>query len=434
MPQLPHSLRKVLPGAGEREPIQALRLLCWLRVIAIASQSCVIAFVHYGLGIALPLAPLAFTLAALAVWNLLVSMRIRRNTGVRHAEVALNLAVDALAFTSVIYFTGGAENPFVSLYLLPISLAAASLPAAYAWLVGATCAAGYTLLLIRNVPLPSVDHRFGGDFDLHVAGMWVNFLVAAVLIVFFVGRIARLLRQRDQELARMREEALRDEQLVELGTLAAGTAHDLNTPLSTLALLVEEIGETLPDSAAEPCLDAMNEQIETISRRLEKLASDVGADRSERARCTSLTGFVDELMRRWRESHPGIQISTRFDTPAPDVDIVAEATIERAIRNVLDNAAQAAAESRGAVDVAIRCRGDRLVIVVRDDGPGLAAAVAHDVGARIVSTKRRGLGIGLLLSRACLERFGGCLEIKNRAAGGVEASIELPLDGLLAHG
>jgi two-component system sensor histidine kinase RegB len=372
-------------------------------------------------------------LCALAAWNVLVGVRITRNTEVHHAEVALNLVVDAVAFTSVIYFTGGPTNPFVSLYLLPISLAAASLPAAYAWVIGGVCASGYSLLLLRHVPLPTVHQRFGGDFDLHIAGMWVNFLVAAVLIVFFVGRIARLLRRRDKQLAKMREETLRDQQLVELGTLAAGAAHELNTPLSTLALLVEELEETLSEPGARPCLDSMNEQIETISQRLSKLAREVGAERSERASCMSLREFLDSLVQRWRDTHPEIVLTAHYDLRDPDLDIVAEATIEQAIRNVLDNASQAIAAKGGEIDVTVSCRLEQLTIAIADNGPGLSASIQHDIGAKIVSTKKRGLGIGLLLSRASLERFGGRLQLRNRPSGGVEARIQVPLKGLLAH-
>jgi two-component system, sensor histidine kinase RegB len=433
MPQQTSPIRNWLLGSSDAEPVQILRLLFWLRVVAIASQSTVILFVHFGLGIELPLGPLAATLCALAAWNVFVRFRIRKSTEVRHEEVALNLLVDAIAFTSVIYWTGGPTNPFVSLYLLPISLAAASLPAVFAWFVGIACASGYTLLLLRYVPLPSVHQRFGGDFDLHVSGMWVNFLVAAALIVFFVGRMARFLRQRDQQLAKLREDALRDQQLVELGTLAAGAAHELNTPLSTLALLVEELGETADDLARRHCLNVMNEQIDMISRRLSKLALDVGAQKSESARCVSVRQFLRSLVQSWREAYPEIRLTMHYDLPARDMDIVAEATIERAIRNVLDNAAQAAATTgAGNVAISVGYRGEELTIAVADDGPGLPAAVRDGVGARILSTKKRGLGIGLLLSRASLERFGGRLQLQNRPSGGVEARIQLPLRGLLA--
>jgi two-component system sensor histidine kinase RegB len=415
------SLVGVAGGSG------ALRLLFWLRIVAIASQLLAIGFVEYVLDTSLPLRELGLTIGALALWNVLSYRPARANRRVQDAEVALHLAVDIAALTSVLYFTGGSTNPFVSLYLVPISLAATSLPAVFAWLVGALCGVGYSFLWWRSVPLPSVD------FDLHLTGMWVNFGIAAVLIVLFVGRMARLVRERDRELAAMRETALRDHQIVELGTLAAGTAHELNTPLSTLAILVEELDETATDPTQKQQLRVMMGEIEIINERLNRIAGGVGAERSAGSRHVVLRAFLDEIMEQWSNAHPEIQLAVAFEMPGGGAQIVAEATIEQAIRNVLDNAAHATLANRGdRIEVLVSLRGTHLEIAVTDDGEGLDPAVRDEVGLKIVSTKERGLGIGLLLSRAALQRFGGRLELENRPAGGVEAQIHLPLDELLA--
>ncbi len=420
-------------AANGSEPIDALRLLFWLRVLAIGSQATIVAFVHFVLDIHLPLLPLAITIGALTAWNAVTFGRLRSDRKAGHLEVVLHLLVDVAAFTSVIYLTGGPTNPFVSFYLVPISLAATSLPAAYAWLVGAVCGAGYSLLWLRHVPLPSVHGRFGGDFDLHVAGMWVNFLVAAALIVIFVGRMATLVRRRDRELAAMREAALRDQQIVELGTLAAGTAHELNTPLSTLALLVEELDETSTDVEHKARLRVMMEEIGVINRRLNRIAGGVDAARSEGARSMRLTAFVRNLLDQWANAHPEIELAPSFTPPADDPQIVAEVTIEQAIRNVLDNAAHATLANGGnRVDVAVECSAASLTMAVTDHGVGLDPEVRDEIGLKIVSTKERGLGIGLLLSRAALQRFGGRLQLTSAAAGGVEAQIHLPLNELSA--
>jgi two-component system sensor histidine kinase RegB len=263
--------------------------------------------------------------------------------------------------------------------------------------------------------------------------MWVNFGIAAVLIVLFVGRMARLVRERDRELAAMREATLRDQQIIELGTLAAGTAHELNTPLSTLAILVEELDETATDPEQKKQLRVMMEEISVINERLNRIAGGVGADRSAGARHVALDAFLDELIAQWSEAHPEIELGVSFDALDEHARIVAEATIEQAIRNVLDNAAHATLANGGnRIEVFVSQRGTRLEIAVTDHGAGLDPAVRDEVGLKIVTTKQRGLGIGLLLSRAALQRFGGRLELKNRPAGGVEAHILLPLDELLA--
>jgi two-component system, sensor histidine kinase RegB len=402
-------------------------------MVAIASQVAAIALAHFVLDGPLPLRELGLAIGALALWNVLNYGPVHARRDVHDAEVALHLAVDIAVFTAVLYFTGGPTNPFVSLYLVPISLAATSLPTRFAWLTVAMCGAGYTLLWWRSVPLPPVHVRFGTEFDLHLAGMWINFVIAAVLIVSFVGRMAWLVRQRDRELAAMRENALRDQQLVELGTLAAGTAHELNTPLSTLAILASELDETTTDPSQKEQLRAMLDEIRVINERLNRIAGGLNAERSAGARHALLATFLDELLSQWAAAHPDIELAVARDVPPTGTRIVVEATIEQAIRNVLDNAAHATlANGRRRIDVAIGVDGTRLELAVTDQGAGLDPAVRDDVGLKVVSTKEHGLGIGLLLSRAALQRFGGRLDLKDRPAGGVEAHIELPLDGLLA--
>ena len=414
-------------------PSGALRLLFWLRVVAIASQTVAIAVAYFVLDGPLPLRELGLAIGALALWNVLNYGPVHTRREVHDGEVALHLAVDIVVFTAVLYFTGGPTNPFVSLYLVPISLAAISLPTRFAWLTVALCGVGYSLLWWRSVPLPVVHSRFGNAFDLHLAGMWVNFLIAAVLMVLFVGRMAWLVRLRDRELAAMRENALRDQQVVELGTLAAGTAHELNTPLSTLAILASELDETTTDPAQKRQLRAMLDEIRVINERLNRIAGGVNAERSAGARHVELAAFLDELLTHWAQAHPEVELGVAYDGAGTSVPIVVEATIEQAIRNVLDNAAHATLANGGRrIDVTGELAGTRLTLAVTDQGAGLDPAVRDDVGIKAVTTKEQGLGIGLLLSRAALQRFGGRLDLKDRPAGGVEAHIELPLDGLLA--
>jgi two-component system sensor histidine kinase RegB len=414
-------------------PSGALRLLFWLRMVAIGSQVAAVAVAYFVLDGPLPLREIALAIGALALWNALNYGPVHRQRDVQDAEVALHLAVDIVVFTAVVYYTGGPTNPFVSLYLVPISLAATSLPTRYAWLTVAMCGAGYSLLWWRSVPLPPVHARFGSEFDLHLAGMWINFVIAAVLIVLFVGRMAWLLRQRDRELAVMRETALRDQQLIELGTLAAGTAHEINTPLSTLTILASELDETTTDMVQKQQLRSMLDEIRVINERLNRIAGGVNAERSTGARHAELHAFLDELLGKWAAAHPEIELGVMFEAAKSGLSIVVEATIEQAIRNVLDNAAHATLANGGRrIDVAIGMDGSRLTLAVTDQGAGLDPAVRDDVGLKVVSTKEHGLGIGLLVSRAALQRFGGRLDVKDRPAGGVEAHIELPLDALLA--
>lgn len=408
-----------------------LRLLFWLRTFSIASQVVVVFAVHRGLGLPLPLLPLGAAIGVLVVWNGLVYPRIRENPQVSYREVVVNLLMDVTVFTVIMYFTGGSTNPFVSLYLVPIGLAAAALPPRYAWFIVAVCAGCYTFVVLDHVPLPSVMDRFGGDFNFHITGMWINFLFAATLMAIFIGAMARSVRQLDQDLLEMREQAMRDQQIVALGTLAAGTAHELNTPLSTLRLLVDEIGESLEGSELKPQLETMNGQLKLISERLNTMVEDAGASSAKAARRATVREFIDSLMRRWSAAHPDVNTSVRWQEPSDDPEVVTEATIGQAILNVLDNAAQAtAANGEDTVRVELACRDEHLSIKVLDQGAGLDGSISKPPGRRIGSNKKDGLGVGLLLSRASLQRYGGDIELREQGKG-VTARIELPLAELV---
>jgi two-component system sensor histidine kinase RegB len=176
----------------------------------------------------------------------------------------------------------------------------------------------------------------------------------------------------------------------------------------------------------------MHEQIDLMNRRLTEIAKRAGAERSEGARCVGLRAFLENLIAEWCDAHPGMTVEASYELSEPHMTIIAEATIEQAIRNVLDNAAHATrSNGRSVVEVVARCSNGKLDLAVLDNGGGLDPAVRDEVGLRILSTKDRGLGIGLLLSRAALQRFGGNLELRSRPAGGVEARIDLPLQGLV---
>ena len=412
-------------------PIRALRLLFWLRTFSIATQIFLVVLVHYGLGLSLPLLPLGAAIGVLVAWNALVYPRIRENPQLGYWEVAVHLLVDIGAFTVIMYFTGGSTNPFVSLYLVPIGLAAAALPPRYAWSIVGICAACYTFVVLDHVPLPSVRERFGGDFNVHITGMWINFLLAASLMAVFIGAMARSVRERDLDLAEMREQAMRDQQIVTLGTLAAGTAHELSTPLSTLRLLVDELEESVEARELKPQLKTMNGQLRLIGDRLNTMVEDAGVGKATAASRATLKEFIESLTRRWSAAHPEVNTSVRWREPFENPHVVAEATIGQAILNVLDNAAQATAANGGdTVHVEVGSEDGRLTMTIVDEGAGLEVSSTGGARPELSGGKQDGLGVGLLLSRASLGRHGGDIELAEGESG-VTARIELPLAQLV---
>ena len=220
---------------------KGLSVLAALRSVAIAGQLAFLAFASWGLMLPLPTVPMLVVISTLAVWNIAVYWRLKQPWEVTAAEAFLNLAVDIAGLSLLFYWSGGATNPFVSLFLIPIAFAAVILPYRYVAGVSLLCVVCYSLLMVFYIPLPAIDPQFGGDFNVHVLGMWVNFLISAVLMAVVVGGVAGSLRERERQLSKSREEALINERIVAMGALSAGISHEINTPLSTMTLVVDEL-------------------------------------------------------------------------------------------------------------------------------------------------------------------------------------------------
>ena len=162
--------------------------------------------------------------------------RLRQNWLVTKAEYFSQLLLDVAVLTVLLYFSGGSTNPFISYYLVILTVCAATLPWSYTWCMAGVTFAAYSSLLFYYQPLMLPGHDMaamshGRFFNLHVLGMWLTFLISALLITYFVVKMAQAIRQQEEDLAAQRETTLHDEQLLAVATLAAGTAHELGTPL-----------------------------------------------------------------------------------------------------------------------------------------------------------------------------------------------------------
>jgi two-component system sensor histidine kinase RegB len=373
------------------------------------------------------------TVAFLAMWNMAVYWRLRKPWAATHLEIFLNLAVDNTVLTLLLYWAGGASNPFVFIYLVPIAIAAAALPARHVWAMSLMCAAFYSCLMLFYTPLPPVPERFGGDFNLHVIGMWVNFILSAVLMAVFVAGIAGAVRQKDRSLSKAREEALNNEKIVALGTLAAGVAHEISTPLSTMTVVVDELIDSLRgDEALSPDLDLLRKQIDVCKERLRDLLASAGHTRSEGGHAMPLRGFCDRLLDRWQVIRPEIELTVSYKEPFQDVTILAEQTLAQSITNLLNNAADASLENGSEhIAVVLYSADQRLEILIDDEGKGITQAQTEQASRAFFSTKRSGFGIGLVLANASLGRLGGEVLLKGAPKQGTRTEISLPLRDLI---
>jgi two-component system sensor histidine kinase RegB len=387
--------------------IQWLARLRWAEIAGQASTVLVGQFLLDG---ALPIAQLLGVIAIGLVSNLLLELYFfgdrRRETPtptVHEWQIAVVMMLDVGILTGLLYLTGGPHNPFGLLYVVQIALATVLLRAKWAWILGGLSFVGFGVLLVMHEPLVIPD-------DNRAVGAWVALGVASAFVVHFLQRIHAALGEREAELTLARGLAARQERLASLATMAAGAAHELSTPLGTVALAAKELERALantPELAADARL--IREQVGRCRAILEHMAQGAGTVGEGVAACT-----VGELL---EEAMVGIRAA-----PTVHRDMPAELgrwplrlpprAVSQALRSLVTNA-QDASPSNTAVVVAVRRDHETLSISIRDRGAGMPSEVMARIGEPFFTTKApgRGMGLGLFLARAVIEGVGGTLQI-----------------------
>jgi len=405
-----------------------LRRLVLLRWWTIAGQIAAIAFGHWVVGVYLNFAPMFAVIAMLGAFNAASSLRLRQGAQVSPRELFAQLCVDLSALTVLLFFCGGASNPLASLFLLPIAFAAVILPAGLAWTTATLGLALYSMLVVFRVPITVADYVRANALSLF--GIWFTFALLTLLIAWFLLQMTASIRQRDRELAQARERALRNERIVALGSLAAGAAHELGTPLNTMTVLVDEliqVSGVLPEH--RDLLDTMKSELARCKTTLTSLAARAGEARAEGGRRLALDDWLQSVFDAWQKSPGAVPLELTLDGPRPAPAVVGETTIEQALRNLLDNAARA---SRKPAQCHCTWSEDTLELLLQDHGPGFPPEVLQAAGRNVLSTRHQGSGIGLYLAFSAIERHGGSIELVNPPRGGAEVRVHLPLDKLKA--
>ncbi|MDH2916020.1 MAG: ATP-binding protein [Gallionella sp.] len=458
-----------------------LRRLFMLRNWAILAQFTTLILVHRFLSADFSWTPMVGTVVFLVLVNLLTWWRLSLDYPVGNLELFLQLCLDVNALTVLLYFGGGSTNPFVSLYLLPLVLSAATLPRRYTWGMAALTVACYSLLMVWYVPLPSgnahaqhtasaataapahdhaaihMDHSqhqmqqpevtspdycrtepdaeataasepaspLGDAFNTHVLGMWLGFVISAAVIAYFAVEMAAAVRSRDALLNQVREETLRNERIVSLGTLAASAAHELGTPLSTMSVVIGEMHDDCTAPEQKDNLSILDDQVRNCKRILDTLVSHA----QEIPEVMSIEGFLLGVLDEWQLLRPTVHYNYQVAASLPAPQLRADPALRAALLNLLNNAADASSEG---MQIMLRWDAKNIVLEIQDQGPGLTAEAASRAGSAFFTTKQDGRGLGLFLANATLERMGGSVRLYNRDGGGATTEVTLPLQGTAA--
>ncbi len=411
----------------------SLRILNRVRLIAIHIQLGLIVVAIFYLDIQLPLLWLIGIIAAEVIFQLFNHFSIAKKTAVNSSEIFTHIIFDSLVLAALVYFSGGASNPFIYLLLVPVALGTMMLKPVFLLLVSVLELILYSLLHVYKLPLEVAESSPLLSFHLHLVGMWINFGFTVILIATF-GMLARNAMTRQQEKIRsFREKQLKDEQILSLGIMSASAAHELGTPLSTMAVIVDDLKH---DNKATEILQDMELLAQQIS-----ICRDTIQDLSEKSQLTrkkinnlanksySLNLQLQTLVDIWLVYRPKVDVSCEWSKDLTLNTTQLSISVEQAITNLLDNAADASQEANEtAVNIAGFIGNNNLIIEIIDFGSGISEELKQSLGHFIQTTEKQGnLGWGLFLSNASLERAGGSVQLQAEENGGTLTRITLPL-------
>lgn len=421
----------------------ALKNLEWLYVLRnliIIAVSLVIFVSIYGMSFALPERALWLTTGVLVLFNLLTRHQIRTGTDIKESDLFMHLVFDVLGISALLYCTGGATNPVAWIFLLPLTITATILPQVYTWYMVILTTTCYTILIGYHIPLPEIEAalppgdlslpietlKFQHMMDLHTFAMWFGFVLSAAIVAYFVVAMANTLRERDNMLAEARELALRRERVVALGTLAASAAHEMSTPLGTMAILAHDLELEFSNEEAGDLkrkMKIMCEQIDRCKKALSVMSASAGEIRAESGKALPLELFLNELFKQWHQQRPSNRLNYTRSGTTPEPMILADRTLYHALINILNNATDA---SPLGIEFCVSWTSKAVTLLICDSGSGFDPQIIAAAGKTMISTKEQGLGVGLLLAFATIEQLSGHIEIYNRESGGACINILLP--------
>ena len=417
-------------AAGHQNMFQLVQL----RWLAVAGQLATIMLTQLAFGIRLPMVAMLGVLAGLVLLNAASLALLRFKGPITNGALFGALLLDVAALSAQLYLSGGATNPFVSLFLLQVVLGSVLLDRWSSWMLVIATSVAFALMTVFYRPIvlpPTIDRSL---FALHVQGMWVCFALVAVLLVLFVSRINANLRTQDLRLADIQRQAVEEEHIVRIGMLASGAAHELGTPLSSLSVILGDwrhIDAIAHDPDLLRDVEDMQAEIQRCKAIVTSILMSSGDPRGEEARATTVRALFDRIVADWSGARDftGIRFDDRF---GEDVPIAADVVLQQAVFNLLDNAAEVSPER---IDVILGRADDALVLTVRDAGAGFAAEQLANLGNPYNSSKSElGRGLGLYLVGNVARKLGGSIVARNREDGGAELILRLPLVAIQLRG
>lgn len=420
----------VLRDPGGRVRIRTLAAIRW---VAIIGQAAAILIVHFGLGFSLPVVSTSIVVAASALLNVAATLLRPASARLRDNEAALFLAYDILQLAVLLYLTGGLQNPFALLFLAPATISATILSLRSTVILSLLALSSISVLAVFHRPLP-----WSGDGielpDLYVAGVWAALALGTLFIVAYAWRVAAEARRMSDALAATQMALAREQQMSALGALAAAAAHELGTPLATIALVSRELEKELsPDDPMAEDVTLLNSEAarcRDILARLARTPGEAGEHPYRRMPLPQLVEYAAEPYEKNAEVEVSVEIAAGTDrSTAPSVAFRPE--ILQGLGNFIENAIQFA---QNRVTLGLAWDERYISIEIGDDGPGFSPDMLHRLGEPYVSTRRQSgrMGLGVFIAKTLLERTGARVRFDNQPEGGASVKVRWRRSDLIA--
>ena len=448
----PKSFEKALASVRHERIRLNFSWLLKLRWAAVLGQLLTVAVVHYGIGLDLPRTKLLGMIAIAAITNIGLVLWYKRSarTGKwdaleTSAEFLIGsiMTLDVFLLTGLLYVTGGPSNPFAIYYIVNCTLAAIVLRPVWGWILGIVACLCYAALFKDYVPLDTMLVQLDATepgialreaWDLHVRGLFVAFATAAGILLYFMSRVGVEVTRLEQELLVMRQRHAKGQRLEAMATLAAGAAHELSSPLSTIAVVAKELEREASKTGVQSIHEdssLIREEVKRCRRILDRMSVDAGESAGEALVQLAVSDVFEDILAELPDrDRVRVEVSPQVEGVEYQLPRLA---LSQAFRGLVKNALDASGPKQH-VELAALPIDDRsereggLRLVVRDFGAGMEAATLERVGTPFFTTKEvgAGTGLGIFLARTVVERLGGQLWIESTPNEGTVVSVDLP--------
>jgi two-component system, sensor histidine kinase RegB len=431
---------RLLPTSAARGRVR-LRTLCNLRWLAIGGQSAALFIIYFAFGYRLPLVACTVAIGISAALNVLLALRYPPSHRLTNREATVYLAFDVLQLAALLYLTGGIANPFALMFLAPVVIAAATLDLGNTLILGGIAFIGVSVISVVHQPLPWEP---GASIDLpqlYQAGIWASLVIGIGFTSIYAWRIASEGARMSAGLAATQLALAREHRLAALGALATAAAHELGTPLGTIAVVARELERALPTESAEAeDVRLLRAQAERCRAILARLANPEEAMLGATARLP-LGALLDDIASPYRGEDVEIEVEIESERlPQPQVWRAPE--LLHGLGNIIENAADFA---RSRVRIQATFDTAQLRIVVEDDGPGFAPEIFEQIGEPYITSRpghyalgerelgpsvelgrHEGMGLGFFIAKILIEQTGGNVKATNLEGHGARVSVSWP--------